>query len=222
MNLIKNKLKHSEAFRLLILFLPTLFSFYGSATPTSLICFILILSIISLSWAYYRRVYKTLQCTIFLFFSLSILLFLPGVSGIYFLVCSFTSILLYSHKKILYFYDIGILSVLGFSISFLLFKLYLLWEIESILFTAQHLIVFTGNPEDLTVTCKIMLENSYLAYPENQLQLLLNKNGFVDALTLLTKFKPVESSTNFVAIYAFFINWIANFIPFIKVYFIIT
>lgn len=124
---------------------------------------------------------------------------------IYFLGCSFLAILLYLYKRLQYFYDASIFAFLGFSISFLFLNYTYLYEIENILFIVKDMINFIGNPESLSVVYKIMLGNFYLSYPENELQLLLNKDGFGDAPILLTNLKPIEDSANFAATYAFVI-----------------
>jgi len=145
-----------------------------------------------------------------------------GFLEIYFLAWFFIFILFYWYKKLEYFFSFGMLAWLGFVISFLFFKLYVLYEIENILFTAQHVINFTGNPDSLTVFLKILLKNSYLPCPDNELQFLLKKENFEDFLLFLVQFKPVEFSTNFLSFYAYSILWVSSFIPFIEIYIIIN
>jgi len=120
------------------------------------------------------------------------------------------------------FFNFGMLAWLGFVISFLFFKLYVFYEIENILFTALHVINFTGNPDSLTISLKILLKNSYLPYPESELQFLLTKEAFGDFLLFLTRFKTVEFVTNFISIYVYSNYWLSSFIPFIKICIIIN
>lgn len=115
------------------------------------------------------------------------------------------------------------LAWLGFVISLLFFKLYVLYETEKILFTAQHLIHFTGNPDSLTVSLKIVLENTYLPTPNNELQFVLATKRDVREFTFfLISYKPVEFTTNFISVYAYSIYWLSSYIPYIKVCIIIN
>ena len=222
-NYIIKNLNLNKILQCVLFFLTVLIVLCVSNTKTSLLHFILVLSILATSYSYHSRVYEKLEFIIFIVFSFLLFSFAAGLLGIYFLVCFFISIFLYLRCKPQYFTHIGFLAFLGFVISFLFFKLYLLYEVENILFTAQHLITFIGNPEALTVTWKIMLENSYLPYPNTELQFLLNSYGFDEAFSFLTQFKPIESSTYFVLLYAYSVQWVfSTFIPFIKIYFIIA
>lgn len=221
----KNKIHNAgfikKTLQLTTFFLTILLISNISTTKIILISSILILLILIVSWVYYSKVYKTLQFTIFTILSFLIFWFVPGLLGIYFFVCLSVFILLYLYTRLQYFIDLGFLASLGFSITFLFFKFYFLCEVENILFVAQDIITFTGNPDSLTLTFKIMLENSYLSYPDTELQFLLSQDGFGDLLSFLSKFKDVGSITNFIAVYAYVIHWILKFIPFIKIYLII-
>ena len=121
-----------------------------------------------------------------------------------------------------YFFNFGMLAWLGFVISLLFFKLSVLYEIKNILFTAQHVIDFTGNRDSLTVSLKILLKNSYLPYPDSELQFLLTKEDFEDFLVFLTRFKTVEFTIYFISFYAYSIYWLSSFIFFIKICSIIS
>ena len=100
--------------------------------------------------------------------------------------------------------------------------MYVFYFIENIQFTAQHVINFTGNPDSLTISLKILLKNAYLPYPESELQFLLTKEAFGDFLLFLTRFKTVEFTTNFISIHTYSIYWLSSFIPFIEICIIIN
>ena len=220
---LKKNLTVNEASRFFVPLLAILFGFCGSATITTLTSFILILFIVGTSWIYYTKFYRTRHFLTFIFFSLFIILLMPGISAAYFLGCSFIFVLLYFYKRQQCFLDFLILSFLGFSISFLFFKLCLLYEIKLIILsTSKDMFYFTGNPNCLTVTGKIILQSTYLPYPSSQLQFLLNLYGFSDVITLVTKFHSVNNITNFIALYAYTISWIADFFSFIEIYLIVT
>jgi hypothetical protein len=193
-----------------------------AGAKSSLITSIIALSLITVGLICYYKLYYYSQ--FFILISLGVFVYwkATGVLGIYFLAWFFTFILFYWYKKLEYFFNFGMLAWLGFVISLLFFKLYVLYEIENILFTAQHVIDFTGNPDSLTVSLKRLLKNSYLPYPDSELQFLLTKEDFGDFLVFLTRFKTVEFTTNFISIYAYSIYWLSSFIPFIKICIIIN
>lgn len=193
-----------------------------AGTKSSLIISILALSLITVSFISYYKLYSYFQFFILISLGGVIYLTISGALGIYFLAWFFISILFYWYKKSEYFFNFGMLAWLGFVISFLFFKLCVLYEVENILFTAQHAINFTGNPDSLTISLKILLKDSYLPYPDNELQFLLTKEDFGDFLVFLTRFKTINFTTNFISIYAYSICWLNSFNPFTEIYIIIN
>ena len=193
-----------------------------AGAKSSLIISIIVLFLITVGLTCYYKLYSYFQFFILISLGFFIYWKATGFLGIYFLAWFFIFIFFYWYKKLECFLNFGMLAWLGFVISLLFFKLYVLYEVENILFTAQHVIDFTGNPGSLTVSLKILLKNSYLPYPDSELQFLLTKEDLGDFLVFLTRFKTVEFTTNFISLYAYSIYWLSSFIPFIKICIIIN
>lgn len=192
-----------------------------STTEFSIASSILLLSSCYIFYIYYNKLHYFPKFLVYNLITLLVVFFIPGVSGVYFLCASVMFMSAYFFKKDLYLMHFGFVSIIGFSLSFLFFKFFLLPEFKNYLFfglpaefkanidAATLKLIVTLGPIDPTI-------NSELLFPISK--------PCVDELVklFLDPSCPIAASTNFVLIYYHFLAVIVDSIPYIQAYFFIS